>query len=373
MLKFLKTKLSAALALLLISALLLTGCDLSGNSGSARPDDPSDDRPSQTVVDKTTEGDTDGDTDAATRPDTDGETAPSTDAATYPDEAPETVPDGEETLAHSDAAEEVPALTMPAFKPTDAPRFKGNPFVAVNGNVPYFTTNQITAESYEYYSPLDSLGRCGITVASIGKDMMPTEDRESISSVKPSGWQSASYDTSIVSGGYLYNRAHLIGFQLCGENANELNLITGTRYLNIDGMLPFENMVADYVKETGNHVLYRVTPIFTGDNLVAEGVLMEGWSVEDNGDGICFCVYAYNVQPGIDIDYATGESRLSDGEWETQAPTEKDYVLNTKTKKFHNPWCGSVADMSEANKEEFHGFRSELIEEGYAPCGSCNP
>lgn len=369
MLNFLKTKLSAALALLLISALLLTGCDLSGNSGSARPDEPSDGGQIVTRDDQKTERPTDG----ADDPDTDAATAPSTDAATYPDEAPETVPDGEETLAHSDAAVEVPALTMPAFKPTDAPRFKGNPFVAVNGNVPYFTTNQVTTDSYEYYSPLDSLGRCGITVATIGQDMMPTEDRESISSVKPSGWQSASYDTSIVSGGYLYNRAHLIGFQLCGENANEKNLITGTRYLNIDGMLPFENMVADYVKETGNHVLYRVTPIYTGNNLVAEGVLMEGWSVEDNGDGVCFCVYAYNVQPGIDIDYATGESRLSDGEWETQAPTEKDYVLNTKTKKFHNPWCGSVADMSEANKDEFHGFRSELIEEGYAPCGSCNP
>ena len=365
MLNFLKTKLTAGLALLLVSFLLLTGCDLSGSSGTARPDDPSDGKQTQAVVDKNTEAED------KTDPDTDGKTDPETDGAEVT--LPETVPDGEQTLAGSDSAQEVPALTMPTIKVSDIPKFAGNPFVAVNGNVPYFTTNQITAESYEFYSPLDDLGRCGITVASIGKDLMPTEDRESISSVKPSGWQSTRYDAEIVSGGYLYNRAHLIGFQLCGENANDKNLITGTRYLNIDGMLPFENMVADYVKETGNHVLYRVTPIYTGDNLVAEGVLMEGWSVEDEGDGICFCVYSYNVQPGIDIDYATGESRLSDGEWETQAPVEKDYVLNTKTKKFHNTWCGSVADMSETNKGEFHGFRSELIEQGYAPCGSCNP
>ena len=260
-----------------------------------------------------------------------------------------------------------------SFDLSSVPEFDGTPYVNINDGVPEFTEDEITTESYEFYSELDVLGRCGVTHACIGKDLMPTEDRESISSVKPSGWQSVTYDTSIVSGGYLYNRAHLIGFQLCGENANELNLITGTRYLNIDGMLPFENLVADYVKETGNHVLYRVTPIYTGDNLVAEGVLMEGWSVEDNGEGVCFCVYAYNVQPGITIDYATGLSRLSDEEWVTQAPTEKDYVLNTKTKKFHNPWCGSVADMSEANKGEYFGFRADLIAQGYLACGSCNP
>lgn len=362
MLNFLRTKLTAALALLLVSVMLLAGCDLAGSSGTARPDGPSDGK--QTVAAEKTE--------APTKPEADPDTDDG-EPHTKPVTDPETVPDGEETLAPSDAAEEVPALTMPALKPADMPAFAGNPFVPLNGNIPYFTTNQITADSYEYYSPLDDLGRCGITVASIGKDMMPTSDRESISSVKPSGWQSTRYDAEIVSGGYLYNRAHLIGFQLCGENANDKNLITGTRYLNIDGMLPFENLVADYVKETGNHVLYRVTPIYTGNNLVAEGVVMEGWSVEDEGDGVCFCVYAYNVQPGIDIDYATGESRLSDGEWETQAPTEKNYVLNTKTKKFHNTWCGSVADMSEDNKDEFFGFRSELIEQGYAPCGSCNP
>lgn len=372
MLNFFKRKLSAGLALLLVSCLLLAGCDLSGSlpgdstaggnqTEVTTPADTKADTEPETEAGEATEADTEADTETDAATDTDTEAV--TDADT----------DGEQTLAGSDSALEVPALTLPAFAPTDAPAYGGNPFAEINGNIPFFTTNQITAESYEFYSPLDDLGRCGLTVASIGIDLMPTDDRESISSVKPSGWQSTTYDTDIVSGGYLYNRAHLIGFQLCGENANELNLITGTRYFNVIGMLPFENMVADYIKETENHVLYRVTPIYTGDNLVAEGALMEGWSVEDNGEGICFCVYVYNVQPGIIIDYATGESRLSEDSGETQAPVEMDYVLNTKTKKFHHTWCNSVADMSEANKDTFHGYRSELIELGYAACGSCQP
>lgn len=189
----------------------------------------------------------------------------------------------------------------------EIPEFSDVAYVAVNGNVPFFMPEEITDESYEYYSELDALGRCGVTMACIGVDIMPTEDRGEIGSVKPTGWQSVKYD--IVDGKYLYNRCHLIGFQLAGENANKRNLITGTRYLNIEGMLPFENLVADYVKETENHVMYRVTPLFDGDNLVAHGVLMEGWSVEDEGEGVCFCVYAYNAQPGIVIDYATGNSR----------------------------------------------------------------
>ena len=189
----------------------------------------------------------------------------------------------------------------------EIPEFSGEPYVAVNGNVPFFMPEEITDESYEYYSELDELGRCGVTMACIGIDIMPTEERGEIGSVKPTGWQSVKYD--IVDGKYLYNRCHLIGFQLAGENANKRNLITGTRYLNIEGMLPFENLVADYVQETKNHVLYRVTPIFEGDNLVAHGVLMEGYSVEDEGEGVCFCVYAYNAQPGIIIDYQTGDSR----------------------------------------------------------------
>ena len=189
----------------------------------------------------------------------------------------------------------------------EIPEFSGDAYIAINGNVPFFMPEEITDESYEYYAELDGLGRCGVTMACIGIDIMPKEDRGEIGSVKPTGWQSVKYDC--VEGKYLYNRCHLIGFQLAGENANKRNLITGTRYLNIEGMLPFENLVADYVQETKNHVMYRVTPLFDGNDLVAHGVLMEGWSVEDEGEGVCFCVYAYNAQPGIVIDYKTGDSR----------------------------------------------------------------
>ena len=216
---------------------------------------------------------------------------------------------------------------------------------------------------------------------------MPTEDRESISQVKPSGWQTAKYDTDLVDGGYLYNRCHLIGFQLTGENANEENLITGTRYLNVEGMLPFENMVADYVKETGNHVLYRVTPVFSGSELVARGVEMEALSVEDGGEGVCFHVYCYNNQPGVEIDYATGESWLSGEEpqtagdpsgegaqsGQTAAETEQHYVLNTNSKKFHLPDCSGAASMSPANRQDYTGTRQSLLEQGYSPCGTCKP
>lgn len=187
--------------------------------------------------------------------------------------------------------------------------YSGEPYVVLHDNVPNFTTEDLVTESYETYSSLDALGRCGTAMANIGQDLMPTEPRGSIGQVKPSGWQTVKYD--IVDGKYLYNRCHLIGFQLAGENANKKNLITGTRYLNVDGMLPFEDEVADYVKDTDHHVLYRVTPVFKGDNLVAEGVEMEAYSVEDKGKGICFHVFVYNVQPGVTIDYATGESRLS--------------------------------------------------------------
>lgn len=188
----------------------------------------------------------------------------------------------------------------------NVPAFSNEAYVVINDNKPEFTEDDLTDTAYEYYSELDSLGRCGYAMACIGRELMPTEDRDSIGQIKPSGWQTVKFD--FVDGKYLYNRCHLIGFQLTGENANEQNLITGTRYLNVEGMLPFENMVADYIKETGNHVLYRVTPIFDGDNLVARGVQMEARSVEDNGEGICFNIYAYNIQPGVTIDYATGKS-----------------------------------------------------------------
>ena len=207
--------------------------------------------------------------------------------------------------AQSDALPEYSGESAESIE--EIPPFSDVAYVAVNDNVPFFMPEEITDESFEEYAELDELGRCGVTMACIGIDIMPTADRGEIGSVKPSGWQSVKYDC--VEGKYLYNRCHLIGFQLAGENANKRNLITGTRYLNIEGMLPFENLVADYVKETKNHVMYRVTPLFDGDDLVAHGELMEGYSVEDAGEGVQFCVYAYNAQPGIIIDYQTGNSR----------------------------------------------------------------
>lgn len=195
-----------------------------------------------------------------------------------------------------------------SYSLSDIPNFDGSTaYVAINNNVPQFSENEITTQSYESYAPLDSLGRCGTAVACIGQDLMPTDERGSIGMVKPTGWHTVKYDN--VDGKYLYNRCHLIGYQLTGENANERNLITGTRYLNIEGMLPYENLVADYIRETGNHVMYRVTPVFEGKNLLADGVIMEGYSVEDQGAGVSFCIYAYNAQPGIQIDYATGNSQ----------------------------------------------------------------
>ncbi len=274
------------------------------------------------------------------------------------------------------------------------PAYSGSPYVILNGDIPTFTKEEITDVSYEFFSPLDSLGRCGYVEASVGVDLMPTEDRESISSVTPSGWINKKYDC--VDGGYLYNRAHLLGFQLTGENANKLNLITGTRYMNVEGMLPFENMIADYVKETENHVMYRVTPIYLGNNLVAHGVQLEAYSVEDGGEDICFNVYVYNVQPEIVIDYATGESRYDKntdyaetaingeagnaplppvdegGEDEGEAPTGS-YVLNTSRKKIHLPTCSSVDNMKPENKATSDKAKEELLEDGYTACGVCRP
>ena len=198
----------------------------------------------------------------------------------------------------------------PAISLEDIPEYSGEPYVVVEGNEPDFSEEEMTGESFEEYSELDRLGRCHEALANVGEDLMPTEERGSISEVKPSGWENEYYD--FVDGGYVYNRCHLIAYQLAGENANEKNLITGTRYMNVEGMLPFENEVADYVKDTGNHVLLRVTPIYDGKNLVASGVQMEAWSVEDNGKSVQFNVYCYNVQPGVEIDYATGENRIEE-------------------------------------------------------------
>lgn len=249
------------------------------------------------------------------------------------------------------------------------------PYHEVNDNIPYFTEEDYCTDSFEYYSDLDALGRCGTAYACIGQDLMPTEERGSIGSVKPTGWHTVKYDC--ISDHYLYNRCHLIGFQLSGENANEQNLITGTRYLNVEGMLPFENQVAEYVRETGNHVLYRVTPVFEDKNLVASGVLMEALSVEDRGNGICFNVYCYNIQPEITIDYTNGDSyetskKAASNNTETSKKSET-YILNTNGHKFHLPSCSSVQDMKPKNKKTFYGSRNEAIAQGYEPCGRCNP
>lgn len=255
-----------------------------------------------------------------------------------------------------------------AISPDAIPPFSGQPYVAVNDNQPLFTDEELTTTSFETYSELDALNRCGAAYANISRELMPTEGRESIGQVKPSGWQTAKYD--FVDGKYLYNRCHLIGFQLAGENANEKNLITGTRYMNVVGMLPFENMVADYVKETGNHVLYRITPVFLEDNLVASGVLMEAMSVEDKGEGISFHVFCYNNQPGVTIDYATGDNWLSEASGNT---ADQSYVLNTGSKKFHAPSCASVTDIKETNRQSYTGTREMLVMQGYEPCGRCKP
>lgn len=255
------------------------------------------------------------------------------------------------------------------FTLDNIPKYSGEPYVVVNNNKPFFADSVLTTKSYEQYSELDDLGRCGVVIASIGKDLMPTEEREYIGSVKPTGWQVSKYDW--VDGKYLYNRCHLIGFQLSGENANNKNLITGTRYMNVQGMLPFENMIADYVKETGKHVLYRVTPIFEGKNLVASGVLMEAKSVEDNGEGIEFNVYCYNVQPGVEIDYATGKNSAVESNNTEEEP--ENYILNTSSKKFHKTSCSGANSISEKNRSEYTGTRSMLIVQGYEPCGTCNP
>ena len=288
-----------------------------------------------------------------------------------------------------------------AFSLREIPAYSGTPYTEVNGNKPYFTEAELTTQSFETYSELDSLGRCGMAYANVGQDLMPTEPRGEIGAVKHTGWHLVKYDN--VDGKYLYNRCHLIAYMLAAENANPQNLITGTRYLNVQGMLPFETKVCDYVKNTGNHVLYRVTPIFDGDNLLADGVLMEAYSVEDAGEGICFCVFAYNVQPGIGIDYATGDNWAeSSGTYqsteasvaeETPAPQpetdtavqitpelsapqetqQTTYVLNTNTMKFHYPTCSSVDDMKEKNKQIYTGSRDEVINMGYVPCKRCNP
>lgn len=250
------------------------------------------------------------------------------------------------------------------------PKFDNeNAFVIINDNVPQFYKDDLVTKSYEEYSRLDELGRCGEVMACIGTDIMPTKERGSISKIKPTGWQTVKY--SNIDGKYLYNRCHLIGYQLTGENANGRNLITGTRYLNTEGMLPFENMVADYVKETKNHVIYRVTPIFKGDNLLASGVQIEAQSVEDDGEGICFNVYVYNAQPDIIIDYATGDSKAKNNDTLKIDDTVRTYILNKSSKKFHLPVCDFVKDIKLKNKGERNTTQTKLEQIGYMPCKFC--
>lgn len=260
--------------------------------------------------------------------------------------------------------------TIPTISLDQVPAYSGEPYVVLENNVPKFSESDYVAESYETYGDLDAMNRCTYTVACIGRDLMPTEDRGNIGQVRPTGWVTAKYD--FVDGKYLYNRCHLIGFQLTGENANERNLITGTRYMNVDGMLPFENMVADYIKETGNHVLYRVIPVFDGSNLLASGVTMEAWSVEDNGEGICFYVYVYNVQPGVEIDYVTGESWLAEAVAGENEGTQI-YVVNTASGKFHADACAQVESIKSENKETFTTTRSQMLAWNFEPAGCCKP
>ena len=271
----------------------------------------------------------------------------------------------------------------------DVPAYSGCPYVELNGNIPAFTEEEkACVEAFETYSGLDRLGRCGTAYANICRDLMPEDKRGDISQIRPAGWQSVKYE-GIVDQDSLYNRCHLIAHSLAGEDANALNLVTGTRYMNIEGMQPFEIRVADYVRYTDNHVLYRSTPVFKDKNLIPEGVHMEAWSVEDKGEGICFNVFCYNVQPHIRIDYRTGDSSYEEGynvfenagmersmpfssepadDFENQKMT---FILNAKTHRIHLPSCESVSEMNEKNKREVSATLSELKEKGNIPCGSC--
>lgn len=281
----------------------------------------------------------------------------------------------------------------PVISLEEIPEYTRFAYVEINGGDPFFNDNEITDDAFERYSELDALGRCGVAFACIGVEIMPTEERGEIASITPTGWEyggmsnNNTYD--FVENNYVYNRCHLIGFQLAGENDNERNLITGTRYMNIEGMLPFENQVADYVETTGNHVMYRVTPIFSGLDYVARGVLMEAYSVEDNGRGVCFCIYAYNVQPGVTIDYFTGVN-VQSGEKMPEINADGDnrneidqggssngeivtYVLNISSKKFHIPGKACANSIKEENREEYIGTREQLEAKGYKACGTCKP
>ena len=331
------------------------------------------------------------------RADIKADSAGSTNAATVTD-ADASQTDGENNSSVDEQTEHLSGdnNTAAAFTLDSVPAFSGIAYADINDDVPFFTEEELTAETFEEYWPLDELGRCTGAMACIGTELLPSETRGNISEITPTGWHSAKYDS--IDGGYLYNRCHLIGYQLTGQNIEERNIITGTRYMNLEGMLPFENSVRMYVEGTGNHVLYRVRPYYRGEDLVAAGVLMEAESIED--PLVRFCAFCYNVQPGIEIDYATGESAEAGGILADEADPAADdvmiieadpaaengsaparsadsreitYILNTNTKKFHYPYCKSVRDMKEKNKRETTMTREEIIEKGYSPCKNCNP
>ncbi len=292
-------------------------------------------------------------------------------------------------------------LSVRSHAESEIPAYSGKASVELNKNVPGFVKGEVTNSSFERYGNLDKLGRVTTATACIGQDLMPTEERQSIGDVRPSGWKQNKYPGVVDSDPpFIYNRCHMIAFQLTGENANEKNLITGTRYMNVEGMLHYELEVAEYIKDTGNHVMYRVTPVFTGNNLLCDGVQMEAYSVEDKGKGVSFNVFCYNVQPGVDIDYTDGSNKLSPdankvydansfiltggdsgngsvrssaGNEASDIPAGTTYVVNRNSEKFHNPDCDSVTNMKEKNKEYSTKTRDELIREGKSPCKKCNP
>jgi len=267
----------------------------------------------------------------------------------------------------------------------DIPEYSGEAYILLNDGNPFFRTDNLEPIPWEMYYDLDEMGRCTLAEGVFGKETMPTEKRGDISSIKPTGWHSVRYHQELVDGESLYNRCHLVAFGLSGESANKYNLVTGTRYFNTDAVNAFENMVMDYIRETENHVRYRVTPVFSGDNLVCDGQVVEAWSIEDNGEGICFCIWSYNVQPGIYIDYLTGDNYLIDENYLAQDSVANghsfdyslkddcigDFVLNIKKKKIHSADCNGVAAMSEKNREDYSGSYNELIEQGFEPDMNC--
>lgn len=361
--KFLK--LFVALALIFALCFNAVGCELLGSSDET-PDssDTSGDNPQENGSTDKADGDTSDDL-------TQNGTGDNNSGDSSSDGSGDSSSDG----SGGDAVEDKVTykdIQVSAYGGFTVPAYSKNAYYVINNNVPFFTAQEIVTDSYEKYGALDSLGRVTTAISCIGSDLMPTGERGDISEVKPTGWVQANY--SVIKGGYLYNRCHMIGWQLTAEDANRQNLMTGTAAFN-KTMIPFENQIADYLKEeTENHVMYRITPVFTGNNLLAEGIILEAYSVEDEGDAISMCLFIYNVQDNVHIDYATGESRMVGTPDKEEAPAEKcDYVLNTNSKKIHKPDCSSASKISASNRQEYNGYIEDLLKDGYTKCGNCNP